>query len=73
MEGSGIREELVEEVVCFRKLHRTVLHHGTCAETTIQELAPLTPVVAIRSSRVKPLPSHPDSMIRTAGASEKGR
>ena len=47
--------------MCLRDLHRTVLHHGACAKTTVQELAPLTPIVTIRSSWMEPLPSHPNS------------
>lgn len=73
LERTGIGEKLVEEVVCFRDLHRTVLYHSTCTKTTVQELASVTPIVTVRSSWMKPLPSHPGLITGLLGRPRRER
>ncbi len=71
VEGLGVRQELIEEIMRFRELHRTVLHHCARSETTIKYLAPLPPIISTGGGWVKPFPSHPDVTYRYSHEQEK--
>jgi hypothetical protein len=60
MAGFGVRQELKEKIMCFRELHRAVLHHCASSEITIKYLAPLPPIISTGCGWVKPFPSHPN-------------